>query len=198
MAGLIRRFPKLLPVPRGVADVTLGDISLVVDALLSEEKQRPKLVVELGRFSSLLAEYLTLSEDQKEKLEEFRVHHSGYFSGGGSGDSICYLSRPKDKTEESLARRTRCASQLLKIFDFYCENSAGKFFHNGYIVHDTELRKKHGTMGLQLYKAVSQNDMTIADIVDIVSDVRPMIRAYYRLPEERYVYRADVIELVRK
>ncbi len=184
----IRRFPRWSSRLRTVEDVPTSDISLVVAALLEEQEKRPELVEKLGRFPVILSEYLGASEYTKERLAEFDYENTDYLLGDGQGVCIRSFSTQQEIRAELLARKCRYASQLVELFDFYVENGMGKRFTQHYMMYDEQLRAKKDMVGLQLVKAVQKQFslLRMDDVVDIVAEVRPMIREFYCAPEQQY------------
>lgn len=197
------RFFHRVVQPRVLADVPESDISLVVAEVMKELTERPRLVEELGKFPKVLQRYLLLEEGQKKRLMEFHQRYDHFLPGQETADCVRFFQANQwygnfDLAPEGVARRCRYANQLLGLFDFYLEQGEGKFTR-GYML-DAASYRGGSTVGLRLVKAVNHPNsrITMEEMVGIVADVRPEIKVYYRAPEERYVKRAEVVELRRK
>ncbi len=105
-----------------------------------------------------------------------------------------FFSRQQDREAELIARKSRYASQLVRLFDFYLEQGVGKRFTQHYMKNDAAVREKLDMVGLRLVASVQKTRMiSMEEIVDIVADVRPDIRLYYCSPEQQYQSRGSVV-----
>ncbi len=96
------------------------EVRSVMQTYVTEQHARPDLVA-LIRAPSLMYEYLSLSLEEREKLETFRGERPEYLEGEGNGNYWNSRGDLISKSAYTLLRKVRCVSQVLKLFDFYLQ-----------------------------------------------------------------------------
>ena len=162
-----------------------------LEILNKEVLIRPKMLEVFGKFPSLLVDYFTLQDINRQLLDDFRRRYPRFFEGSGDGCGVKYLvdqyitgpnviPAPRGGQHVAdLARKCRWSNQLLKIFDFYRSKTPEATFNNAYIGRRPEARKKFGGMGYNIIQNTRNGFMTVDDIVEIAAEAEPDVKDAY-------------------
>lgn len=132
-----------------------------------------------------MAKYLSMSLEEKNELNNFRVQFPQYFMG--DEDELLGNNRPEKaiKSIKSVrfARKQRYVSLLLKIFEFYIENRKEEVFGPKYISFDKKLKDKFGEIARALYRNSDtslKEDGGFSEILKLAIEVNPKIEDYLK------------------
>lgn len=169
-----------------IKNIDIEDITALFSVLSEEERVRSQLTSVLRKYPSLIKNYLSLNDWEREEFEEFRKRYPAYLTGEGDGCGIQYLSAPlRDdlgialnkgfNRVVSIAVKCRWSNQLLEIFNSYMKNKREERFNNSYI---SSARK-----GRNLLQNVRKSWFTdMGEVVNLAAQVEPDILRYCQLP----------------
>ena len=202
MATILNFPARSTDISLSLADTELA--TFVLALLKNEYEKRSELTEILQQYPPLLTDYLTIRDEKRAILDQFREANPHYLIGEGKGyciqqlvlgDTFFGLRSNNNKVITSLAQRSRYAHQLSVIFAFYQENELERKFNDHYIRTNDKVRKKLGSLGYTLIRNVSNGGFTMGEIANLVRYVHPHIAKAYESPHEK---RGEVVQLRRK